>query len=389
MPHFYFALLLALSVALAPLGLDTYLPAFPEIALVLGVPVHQLSLTVSVYVAALAAGQLVGGPLSDRYGRQPVMLAGLFLFGAASLAIAAMSDFRWMLFWRCLQAFGGGWAMSCVPALVRDRSQGKESARLFSLIGLIMVVAPTLAPMIGNVLRALSGWRSIFVFLAVYAVMAGLATKQVLFRGQMFWAQREVLSSGFLQRYKTVLAIKPARRYLLVQSLAFSTMLLFVSHASFIYQKEFGVTPTVFSLLFGANVVCIALINMLNRRLLNRFAPASLMVVGVILQLCGVLALLLVMGFASTIWLFAPAMMLTVGATGMTGPNNQACFMEYFAENGGTAGALMGALQFGASGLITALAALLPESILSIVLAQAVCVTAALCAAVWPVKANH
>src|SRR5690606_38544920 len=136
--HFRLAAVLAFVVALGPFALDAYLPAFPAIATALGVTTGAVGLTISVYVIALAAGQLIGGPLSDRFGRSPVMFAGLALFIAGSLLVAAGESLAFMLFGRIVQAFGGGWCMVSVPAIARDRTEGRETAQLFSLIALIM-----------------------------------------------------------------------------------------------------------------------------------------------------------------------------------------------------------------------------------------------------------
>ena len=140
--HRRIAPLLALAVALIPFALDAYLPAFPVIARDLGVSSSEVGLTLSVYVFLLALGQLVGGPLSDRFGRRPVLLAGIAIFIAGSLLVTTAESLPFMLAWRAVQAFGGGWVAVSVPAIVRDRTSGAETARLFSLIALIMFLAP-------------------------------------------------------------------------------------------------------------------------------------------------------------------------------------------------------------------------------------------------------
>ncbi|WP_346839163.1 multidrug effflux MFS transporter [Microbulbifer sp. SAOS-129_SWC] len=370
-PQLRFTLLLAMTVALGPLALDTYLPAFPAMGSHLGVDSHALSLTISVYVFALSLGQLIGGPLSDRIGRAPVMLAGLGIFSVASLVIWQSDNFYQLLPLRALQAFGGGWAAVCVPALVRDRIHGREAAKLFSMIGLIMVAAPAFAPTIGSLLLKLGGWSSIFLFLGVYGVALLIVLKSTLFRGPRVIPPAS--NTSVLRRYAAVLSTRPALRFILLQAMAFSVMMLFITHSSFIYQTHFRVGPSVFALLFGANIVVMTAMNLTNRALLNRYPPQRILRFAVTLQGAGIAALLLVLWLAPTLWLFVPAMMLTVGAMGAISPNNQASCMEYFAENGGTAAALMGALQFSVAGGISALSALLPETVTAIVGAMAAC----------------
>ncbi len=370
--HFGIALLLAMTMALGPLAIDTYLPAFPAMAADLATDVHTVGLSISLYVFTLAVGQLVAGPLSDRVGRKRVMLAGLAIFGVASALISLVDHVGYLLALRALQAFGGGWATVCVPAIVRDRLSGVEAARFFSLIGLIMIVAPAVAPGLGSMILTGLGWRAIFVFLFCYACLLVVLLPPVVFRGP----SRQVAHSAAIsvwQRYRAVFATRPALRFMVLQSLCFAVMLLFITHASFIYQGHFGASPGMFSIYFGANVVLMMGANLGNRALLRHFPPERILCWGLTAQAVGIVLLLLVTSFAPQLWLFLPAMMLAIGAMGAITPNTQACFMEFFAQHGGTAAALLGAAQFSVAGLISAASALLPESVGAIVLAQAAC----------------
>ncbi|MGL5285141.1 MAG: multidrug effflux MFS transporter [Aeromonas sp.] len=372
-PNLRFATLLAMTMALGPFALDTYLPAFPAMAQDLGCSVHEISLSISVYVFVLAFGQLVAGPLSDRIGRANVMLSGLLIFAMASALLTVVSTLPMLLLLRAVQAFGAGWAIVCVPALVRDRLHGREAAKFFSLIGLIGVVAPALAPSVGSTLLARFAWPGIFVFLALYGLLMALLLKRMVFVGGVGAASPQSHPMTLTARYGSVLANRPALRFLFIQAFSFSVMLLFITHASFIYQQHFGATPGQFSLLFGANMVVMLTVNIANRKLLNHFTPQRILALGLLLQGAGLLALILVTLFAPSLWLFLPAMMLTVGVMGAITPNTQACFMEYFTHNSGTAAALIGAAQFLFAGVISAGSALLPGSVLVIVLCQAAC----------------
>ncbi len=371
-PHFRVALVLAMATALGPLALDTYLPAFPAMAASLDTGVHQISLSISVYVLMLALGQLIAGPLSDRLGRASVMLTGLGIFGVASLLISRVTSLEMLILLRALQALGGGAAAVCVPALVRDRLSGNEAARFFSLIGLIMIIAPAIAPSLGSFLLSAFGWPGIFLFLALYAAFVAVLVKVQLFSGQ---SPRPIQHhhSSVWQRYRAVFSVRPAMRFMFLQGLAFATMLLFITHSAFIYQEHFGASPTAFALLFGANVALMIVINLSNRKLLQHFPAVRVLRWGLCLQGVGILLLILVVNLAPTLWLFLPAMMITVGAMGAITPNIQACFMDYFAEHGGTASALIGATQFSLAGAISGLSTLLPATIGWVVFAQAVC----------------
>jgi len=370
--HFRIALPLAMTMALGPFALDAYLPAFPAIAESFGIPAHQMSLSISIYVFVLAFGHLVGGPLSDRFGRSRVMFAGLTIFAIASFLMTLTTSLETFILLRVLQAFGGGWATVCVPALVRDKLSGQEAARLFSLIGLITILAPGVAPSIGSLFLAGFGWTSIFLFLCCYSLAMVLLLKALMFAQPAPISPQHNLTPMW-QRYRTVLANRAALRFIFLQSLGFSVLLLFITHSSFIYQQHFGVGPSVFSLLFGANVVLMLIVNLTNRRLLLTVPAVRILRWAVTMQATGTVLLVLVTLLIPKLWLYVPAMVITAGSMSAIGTNTQACYMEYFHEHGGTAAAVLGATTFALGGLITTASTFLPESILSIALTQAAC----------------
>lgn len=351
---------MALVVALVPFALDAYLPAFPDIAADLGVSSSEVGLTLSIYVFLLAAGQLVGGPLSDRFGRRPILFAGLAVFIAGSLLVTTAASLELMLAWRALQAFGGGWVAVSVPAIVRDRTSGSETARLFSLIALIMFLAPAAAPSIGSVLLAVDGWEGIFWFLAGYAVVVAALLQRFLFRDAPRPGTRStqplrtlVTNYGHVLRHATVV------RLVVLQALAFSIILIYLTHGPFLLQDWLGLGNVGFSAVFAVNVAAMAGVALLNRRLLLRFQPRQILSVSVRLQTLAVLALLAVLTLPAPRWLVIPALMLIIAAMGATSPNVQASVMQYFRELGGTAAAVLGAVQFAGGGLISGVSALL------------------------------
>ena len=390
MSQFRLAFPLALTVAIVPFAVDTYLPSFPVMAEFFAVSVHDVALTVAVYVFALAFGQLIGGPLADKLGRQPVMYIGLSIFILSSAIISQLKSFDQLLVFRAVQAFGGGWVAVCVPALVRDKTEGIETAKLFSLIGLIMVAAPAIAPAVGGVLLAWRDWNTIFIFLALYGVFAAVILKLLVFNEKncTHTPQQDEAPEqlSFFSRYLAVIRTRSALRFIGIQILTFSVMLLFITHASFIYQEHFAVSTTHFSLLFAANVVAMWLVMMLNRQLLNHFNPYKILRVALVAQ-CLFILLNVIFSFTFlSLWTFVPTLIFTVGAIGACSPNSQACYMMHFKVNGGTAAALMGAAQFGFSGLISGASNFMPESVSSILLAQFVCSAGAVLLVFLPEK---
>ena len=175
-----FVFMLASVFAMSPLAIDLYLPTIPRIADDFNSPVQQLAITLSLYVFGLSLGQFIGGPLSDYWGRRRVLFIGLLVFVSSSLVLAFAQSLE--VFWgaRVIQALGGGFAAVVVPALIRDNTEGRATAKLFSLIGLITIFAPAVAPSLGTLIFSIAGWRAIFVALALYASVIGVITWRFL-----------------------------------------------------------------------------------------------------------------------------------------------------------------------------------------------------------------
>lgn len=374
MPHLQLAILLGMTVALGPLALDAYLPAFPRIAQELGTANANVGLTLSAYVATLGLAQLIGGPLSDRYGRQRILFSGLAIFAASALMVSQAGSLAEMLTWRASQGIGGALCAVSVPALVRDHADGKDSARLFGLIGLVMFVAPAAAPSIGTLLLKFSGWQTIFVMLTCYAALLAMLLHFALFRRLTPRERDRTPVHTLLTNYLLVLKHPATMRFIALQALAFSAMLVFITNASFIYQEWFGLSSTLFSALFAANIGAMATFSLLNRRLLLRFESVILLRVYVFIQATAVAALVACALADAPYWAVAACIIVATGCMGALVPNNMANALEFFPRLGGTASALLGASQFTVAGLISAgSAAISGGSLMPIVLIMAAC----------------
>src|SRR5690348_10839010 len=170
---FALTVLLALLTALGPLAVDMYLPSFPDIARLLAASPATVQLTLSLYMVSYAIGQIVYGPLSDRYGRLPVLRAALAIFCVASLACALAPSIEMLLAARAVQALGSSGAIVLARAIVRDLYSGARAGRELSLMGAIMSLAPVGAPMIGGALQSTLGWRSNFAVQILFGLIAG------------------------------------------------------------------------------------------------------------------------------------------------------------------------------------------------------------------------
>ncbi|WP_295875415.1 multidrug effflux MFS transporter [uncultured Zhongshania sp.] len=361
MPPMRLIISLALIFTLSPLAIDMYLPTIPAIAGELAVPVQDVAITVSLYILGLSFGQFFGGPISDYIGRRPVLFFGLTVFALASLSIALTNSLQVLWFARFLQAVGGGFAAVVVPAIVRDHTEGQATAKLFSQIMLITIIAPAVAPSIGTFIYSVSGWRMVFYVLAVYAVV--VCIMGAIFVGGEPKDSRSAdepkpVRDSLIARYRYVLSNRKAMRYLLSQGLAFSVMVTFLANAALIYIDQYGMTETQFSMLFAANVVTLAVANRVNNKLLNTTLAAQILPKAMVLQCLATGGLVLISGFAPPIWLVVPLIMLSIGALGGVMGNSQASALQYFPHHSGIASALLGSAQYLIAALVSGLSTL-------------------------------
>ena len=165
------AILLAMLVAVAPLAIDMYLPAMKLMADDLSTAIHYVEVSVSTFLFGFAMGQLMGGPLSDTFGRKPIIAVGLTIFSMTSLMLTQTESIEYLLLLRALQAIGGGMATVNSSAIIRDLFVGKEMAKVLSMVAIVMMSAPLIAPMIGTMLITFLNWQAIFYGLAIYSLL--------------------------------------------------------------------------------------------------------------------------------------------------------------------------------------------------------------------------
>ena len=222
------AFLLASLVALGPLAIDTYLPALLAMSGHFAVEIHAVEVSVSVYVLGVAAGQWLGGPLSDQFGRKPVAYVGLCLFILGCLSIPLSSSIDMLYVLRFLQALGGGATVVIAAASVRDHFTGKEAAKVMTTIGLVMLMAPLLAPALGALLLKLFGWQSIFYMLALYGLML-FGIVRFMLPSVAVKPSGEPLRQRMFLAYGRVLRNRPAMGFILANGLAFAALFTFIT----------------------------------------------------------------------------------------------------------------------------------------------------------------
>ncbi len=345
------ALLVAANTALAPFAIDAYLPAIGVLADSIDASIHHTELSISVFLLGFAIGQLCFGPLSDRVGRKPVLLGGLMVFMLTSLMITTADSLTTLLVWRFLQALGGGACVVNSAAIVRDCFSGREAAKVMSTMAMIMMLAPLVAPAVGSVLLHIAGWWLIFVFLAAYAgfLLWLLGTRLPETRDMTLPAAspRQVI-----QNYTSVLRHREGMGYICAVAASFAGLFAFVTASPFIYLDYFGLSEGVYPLVFGVNVVVIALSNRVNIYLLRERTPQQNLRLGLTVQLVAALGLVLVTLLnMATLYTVVPLVMLFTGMIGLITPNAISSLLDHFGHISATATALLGGIQFSCGAL--------------------------------------
>lgn len=338
--------------AFAPLSIDMYLPAFPQIAADFGVELGRVQLTLSVFLIGVAVGQAFYGPLADRWGRRGPLLFGLALFVAAAAGCALAQSIGALTLSRLCMALGGSAGMVITRAVVRDSFNETESAHIYSLLMLVMGVAPILAPLLGGQLLLVTGWRGIFWVIAGFGFACLVATGRWL--PDTLPRERRV-AHGVLEALRVYGRLLVDPRFIgYVAAVGCASGLLFgyIAGAPTVFIEQHGVTPQAFGLFFGANAGGLIAASQLNRWLLRRWRARQIL--GVAYTVNTVAALLLVAealtgwgGFAVLVGL----LFVGIASTGLIFPNIAALAMAPFGAVAGSASALMGTLQFGVGGL--------------------------------------
>lgn len=370
-------LTLGALAAFAPMAIDMYLPAFPAIARDLRTDSGQVQLTMAACFLGFAIGQLLYGPLSDRFGRKPPLYAGIGLFVLASAGCALASSIESLIVLRFLQAFGGCAGMVIGRAIVRDRFQANEAARLFSLLILVMGLAPILAPLFGGLLLSVASWRAIFIALLVFGLLCGIASWRVLSETLPPDRRQSLHPVALARGFAEILRHREFYGHVLVGGFAHAGMFAYITSSSFVFIEHFQIAPGHFGWLFGANAAGLIAMSQLNRQLLKTRSTSQLLNAGNRLALVMGAALLLAASLAPQhLLLVAAPLFGFVASLGITLPNASANALAPFGLRAGTASALMGTLQFlFATAAATLISGLPAEGPLMMATVVAVCAT--------------
>ena len=360
--------------ALTPFAIDMYLPAMPEIARDFLVSPGAVQQTLIAYTAGFAIGQLFHGPISDSYGRRPVLIVGIFLFLVGAVFCALADDIETLTYVRAAQGFFGSAGAVVVQALVRDMFDKEEFSRSMSFITLVTTLAPLVAPMIGGYLSLWLGWRSIFWLLAV---LAGLVILLVVFLlpETLPSENRPVLRIGStLRNYIKILHSKQSLGYIFASGFSFAGMFAFLTAGSFVYIDYYGVSSENFGFLFGLNILCLILMTSLNGKFVRKTGSEKMLKIGILIQLLAGLSLIGAQVLDLGLWGTVIPIVFYVGTISVIGSNAMAIVLSVYPQQAGTASSIAGTLRFAIATVVGVIVASLHQDS-----AWPMCIAIALC----------
>lgn len=377
--------ILGALTAFAPMTTDMYLPSLPTLARVFGVQLGAVQLTLAVFFFGLVCGQLVYGPLTDRYGRKRPLYIGVSLYVLVSIGCALAPNLQALIGLRFVQGFTGCVGMVVARAVVRDLFDAQESARMYSLIMLVMGLAPIVAPLAGGYLLVAFGWQSIFYALAAFGVFCLVGSVAWLPETRHAAART---SAGFVTvigGYGRLLSDRHFIGFALSGSLASAGMFAYIAGSPGVFIDLHHVPAQYYGWLFGSNALGMIVASQLNRRLLRQVAAgrvlmrANLFNAGMGLLLGGLVAT----GTGGFAGILLP-LFLYVASLGFIMPNSNALALAYQGARAGSASGLLGTLHFSMAALAAlAVGALYDGTALPMAGVIATCGVAALAAHRW------
>lgn len=354
--------MLALLSALGPFAIDMYLPAFPQMMQDLGTSAATIQLTLTTFMLGMAIGQLVIGPLSDRFGRRKPLLAGAVACLVASALCAVAPNIDFLIGMRFVQGFAGAAGVVLARAIVSDSGRGVQAAKQFGILMAVGGIAPVLSPLAGGGVIGFAGWRGVFWALAILNLLMVI--------GSIFIVKESLpldrrSKGGLKELFSNTGRVLGNRRYLgFTFAFAFSMAAMFgyISASPFVYQNILGVDPTAFSLLFALNALGLTITSIVGVKLVGTLGPLRMTYIGVsgLVVFSAVLLAVLATGNTPPIPTMA-LLFLAISSLGLIFGNAAALATEQVKKYAGTGSAMMGALQFTLAAIVSPLVGLAGE----------------------------
>ncbi|TDS17193.1 multidrug effflux MFS transporter [Sphingobacterium paludis] len=349
-------LILGLLSAVGPFSIDMYLPAFQTIANDFDISVDQVQLSLTSFFIGIAFGQLIYGPLLDKYGRKKPLLVGLLIYIVATLLCIMTRDIEHLIALRFLQALGSCAGMVASRAMIQDYYEPREAARVFSLLMLVIAISPILAPSAGALLLNHLDWHYIFVSLLVIGAIIFLATYFYLPESYRGSADFSLRPKAIVGKFWEVLTNKTFLVYCLVGSIASSGLYAYLAGSSFVMQQHYGLSQTEYGLAFAFVASAMIFATQVNRALLKKWSSPQISKIANIWQ--SLIALLMFIGLLTDTLNFPILLGLIfcyLLGHGFIFPNTSAMALSPFKALAGSASALLGCVQMAIGALTSGL----------------------------------
>ena len=350
--YLYILILVGMISAFGPFVTDFYLPALPELSEYFGTSTFMIQLTLTVSMIGLATGQLLIGPISDRYGRKPPLILSLVLFIVSTIACLISTNIGSFLLFRFIQGIAGAGGVVISKSIATDLYEGKQLARFFSMLSSVQGLAPIFAPVLGGVLLLVTDWRGIFLTLLIIGLILLLTT---IHFHESLQTPVQNSSSSTAKAYIPILRNRHFMRYVLAQTLVMGVMFTYIAASPFIFQKHYGLSSLTYSICFGINALGIMAGSLLTTYFPKVEKALSTGVSGFLLMSILVAATLL---SGSSVYAVETALFLLLVCMGMILPTTTALALEPVRENSGYASAVLGFMAFLAGGICSPLAGL-------------------------------
>lgn len=351
--------ILMMMVVLSPLAIDIYLPSMPEMALEFSVSDTKVQSTLVLFILAMGIGQILIGPLADRFGRRPIALMGICLYIGSSLFAALVVEFQYLQLARILQGIAACATSIVVFSAVRDRFNAQQSAHYYSYLNGVICVIPALAPTLGGFLALQFGWRSTFIFMTLFAIVVLFI---VAFKLPETRPEHKNNHAALYRwaRYQPVLINSQFVFYALTCMIAMASILTYVSYAPSWIIKHLGLSELTFSFLFGFNALVNIAACFLAPKIIKKLGNHKTVTVALWLMVLSAVTQLIFQQFPVTnallggLYFMLPMLLLCIGFALLLGPATSMA-LSAFGERAGTASALLGSIQMTGAALLTGL----------------------------------
>lgn len=343
--HIRFAFMLAMFSALGPFTFDMYLPSFPQMMTFFGTTASTIQVSLTACLLGLALGQLTMGALSDVHGRRKPLIIAMILYCLSSLGCAFAPTIGIFIALRFIQGFAVS-AGTISSAIARDKFDGVELTKFFSLISVMSSVAPLLAPLAGSAVISFTKWEGVFLFLGLLGFILSITTTWKL--EESLPEEKRIRSNvkGMFGNFKSLILSPTFMGYALAQGFMLGGIFAYVGGTPFVYQKIYGVSPQVFSMLFALNGIVLILASQMVRKLVGRFSERRILHFGLTLSfIASSTAVIVVLTHGPLFSLVIP-LVLYVASMGLIGPVSFTLAMNSQGHIAGSASALLGVIPF-------------------------------------------